>query len=1296
MLLLFSLLTTSFSSLNGQDISSCCTSVLIQSSGEAQTHQRNRLGEYRLTGIYNERPLYTSVTSKNGDEFLFYLRSKNKGLWMVGPESGQFNGGLAHRGDSPCVEDVAAGQWKFTDGKSWNRDQEIQVTCLDSAEEGVPRCVYEDQMTFIGEDLPEVFGGGGVETNQETSAECIDLCERTSGCKYWTWIMDEKVNCFLKKNLLSSERRPKHVSGSDPSACSVTSPVVTTPVTTPVTTTLTTEQTAEPKYNENEINGKFKIMMGWDDKFNDPESKEYQDLANTIETDLEDMLRKERDLSEQVESFTVKVEQFRRGSVVCDFKVNYILKEAYIAIPFAIKPANITTAMGNSFKIKKGILFQRFLIAGGSFNASSPVDHCSSKGCSHKCNYDYSLEDYVCTCPPTLQLASDGLTCLQEPEVSSRLPEIEVSFLPSDCLWSPWSDWSDCSVCGAPGKRERKRTILVPEKNGGTCVGRDQEFVECNEICETGEAPLSTTQQPSVEIVTSVSVDTGVNGEGRQDSIDTTLPDEVTEKAMEDLEPETGMDIEADQPSETTTVTFTEETSGEVEQGEVQSTEEAEQTTETTTDNVKETDEGIIYPVPEIPTEAQETTTPAEKEDVVMSTESMIEMTTEADIEITTAKEMDPIVQYTTTIKQVVDTSSETTMEDTVTEKVMARDGLDIEESMDTTTLASVSDAVIPMETTASAMEEDNADDIQTTTASIQEEVTEADPAEVVTSTPSASTTESTEVEATSEINENETTTKQDAPSETTTENQTVEDMTDGARNDLDISATVTTTLPSSTEGLSPMETTAGEVEVTSGEPTTISSSEENTSPAETTTEMSMDEAPVTSSVTESPKEMTPAEEEMEMETTAATEAVTELTVDEVTSTTEDIEAVTEKVQSKLPRIDTAAEMAMTTSPTIEEKTDIESLSQVVEVTTPREDIVTATTVKDEELTTVADVKMIMSEDAEIKEDSNTEVDMQTTTEKVDMEENVEEVITEKNIMMEVTTEENNMEEEKIMESITTEKERMEEVTTEKESIEEVTTEKGRMEEVITEKESMEEVITEKESMEEVITEKESMEDLEPETGMDIEADQSSETTTVTLIDEIINKEESMEEVTTEKESMVEITTENMKTTMEEITTEKIMEPIPEEVTTTEEVTKEKMETSEEVTTEKIIEMVETTSMEPVVEMTTVEVVAISEEEDELSVVTTVRPRLDESVVRTTVQPAGEDQEFLCHPAAEPDQEGDMPMSCVHLSGDEERSIMLLIPREVIGDISLNRLFDKNVKIVVRDFMVMDRSPRRL
>ena len=95
----------------------------------------------------------------------------------------------------------------------------------------------------------------------------------------------------------------------------------------------------------------------------------------------------EGDLAEQAEDVTVEVTRFTRGSVVCDFKVtdispssatsyhihlhhlyplhhllhiqvNYILKEAYIAIPFSIKPSNITNIMGQNFKFKKGVLFQ--------------------------------------------------------------------------------------------------------------------------------------------------------------------------------------------------------------------------------------------------------------------------------------------------------------------------------------------------------------------------------------------------------------------------------------------------------------------------------------------------------------------------------------------------------------------------------------------------------------------------------------------------------------------------------------------------------------------------------------------------------------------------------------------------------------------------------------------------------------------------------------------------------------------------------------------------------------------------
>ena len=57
------------------DLSSCCTTVRLESSGPAAEHQTNRLQEFSLSGLLGDRPLYTST---DGTEFLFYLRSKNK------------------------------------------------------------------------------------------------------------------------------------------------------------------------------------------------------------------------------------------------------------------------------------------------------------------------------------------------------------------------------------------------------------------------------------------------------------------------------------------------------------------------------------------------------------------------------------------------------------------------------------------------------------------------------------------------------------------------------------------------------------------------------------------------------------------------------------------------------------------------------------------------------------------------------------------------------------------------------------------------------------------------------------------------------------------------------------------------------------------------------------------------------------------------------------------------------------------------------------------------------------------
>lgn len=75
--------------------------------------------------------------------------------------------------------------------------------------------------------------------------------------------------------------------------------------------------------------------------------------------------------------------------MVCNFKVNYVLKEGFVAIPFHVNSTNITTALGSGFEFKQGLLFQRFVIAAGSFKSASEYE--DNRGSSSKATFTAAI-----------------------------------------------------------------------------------------------------------------------------------------------------------------------------------------------------------------------------------------------------------------------------------------------------------------------------------------------------------------------------------------------------------------------------------------------------------------------------------------------------------------------------------------------------------------------------------------------------------------------------------------------------------------------------------------------------------------------------------------------------------------------------------------------------------------------------------------------------------------------------------------------------------------------------------------
>merc|ERR1712227_1156249 len=174
--------------------------------------------------------------------------------------------------------------------------------------------------------------------------------------------------------------------------------------------------------------------------------------------------------------------------------------------------------------------------------------------------------------------------------------------------------------------------------------------------------------------------------------------------------------------------------------------------------------------------------------------------------------------------------------------------------------------------------------------------------------------------------------------------------------------------------------------------------------------------------------------------------------------------------------------------------------------------------------------------------------------------------------------------------------------------------------------------------------------------------------------------------VKSEEDEIEETTPEKLPRFDDPETTPLIIEVEP--VTTDSSIDSLSLVTDKEMTT--LAESEETTKADP----SLVTVVTVEEDDDMVTIVT-MRPTTGFTEDEITTAPA--DQQFLCSQTeAVIENNEDVPMECTHMDGDEEKTVLLIIPRDSLGDITLNRLFDKNVKIIVKDFMIMDRSPRRL
>ncbi|KAK9496801.1 hypothetical protein O3M35_012994 [Rhynocoris fuscipes] len=186
-------------------------------------------------------------------------------------------------------------------------------------------------------------------------------------------------------------------------------------------TRTTTADTSE-KYLQRVIEGELTIdNMEFTPDLANQNSSEFITLATSLEEELKRALFDRQMLLYGSSDITVKVLEFKSGSVVVIYRVGWQFKPGIHGSPDPLTKETMKTRLQEHLRNNDGFLYN-YRMPISSLKSTKIMDNCemNNNNCSHTCTFNFTILQFKCSCPPDYILDSDGKTCIEHSEEDSE------------------------------------------------------------------------------------------------------------------------------------------------------------------------------------------------------------------------------------------------------------------------------------------------------------------------------------------------------------------------------------------------------------------------------------------------------------------------------------------------------------------------------------------------------------------------------------------------------------------------------------------------------------------------------------------------------------------------------------------------------------------------------------------------------------------------------------------------------------------------------------------------------------